>query len=101
MPSYFILSALFFALICTSAYAADTSPGAGDVVHGGGLLCFSIIPPRDRDTSCNVLCAAKDAACVGLKLDGAINPGFGCADALDPLKGASAVAACRCCAIAK
>jgi hypothetical protein len=94
----YILS-LSLVLLPAPAFAADKSIGGSDVVHAGGLACFSITPPKAGGQSCDALCAKRSAACVGLKFDGAINPGFGCADELDPLKGAFAVDDCRCCAV--
>jgi hypothetical protein len=89
---------LSLALLPAPAFGAGKSTGGSDVVHAGGLACFSITPPAGGQ-SCDALCAKRSAACVGLKFDGAINPGFGCADKLDPLKGATAVDDCRCCAV--
>lgn len=99
MSRYFLTAFLFLALVSTSAFAADNSSGDNGAVHGGGLSCFSITPPKAGGRSCDALCENKGAACVSLKFDGAISPGFGCGDALNPLKGSSAVAGCRCCAL--
>jgi hypothetical protein len=101
MSRYFIITVFVLAVFSASAVAAEKLSDGGDVVHGGGLVCFSIVPPRDRETTCNRLCADRDAACVGLKTNGAMNPGTGCADALDPKHDGGYVASCRCCAVGK
>jgi hypothetical protein len=102
MKSAVLISILLPALVFAAPLsAADKSSGGDAVVHAGGLMCFSITPTKGSTASCDTLCAGKNAACTGLETDGAINPGFGCADALDPLKGSHAVASCRCCAIAR
>jgi hypothetical protein len=101
MPRVLTIITVSLLLTATSAFAADkSSDAARDVVQGGGLMCFSLVPPRDRAPSCDQLCAAKSAICVSLKSDGGF-PSFGCADPLDQMKGASAIKSCRCCAIQK
>jgi hypothetical protein len=98
MPRYFILSVLLLAVVtAVPVFAADNSFGQTDVVHGG-LVCFSVSRAGDQKTSCDKLCAAKDAVCVGLKFEHSPLGGFGCADTLDPLK-VSVTADCRCCAL--
>ena len=101
MLRYLIIPAFVLAIFSASAVAAETSSDGGDIVHGGGLVCFSIVPPRDRETTCNRICAERDAACVGLKTNGAMNPGTGCGDALYPKLDGGYVASCRCCALGK
>jgi hypothetical protein len=64
-------------------------------------MCFSITPPIGGGPSCDALCGTKGTVCVGLKTSGAMNPGFGCADILDPLKGGNAITSCRCCAVGR
>jgi hypothetical protein len=98
MRLYSIIFALLLALAAAPCFAADKLPDGGDVVHGGGLVCFSILPPRDGGT-CDRLCAAKNAACVGLKTNGAMSPGYGCGNVFDPKLDGGYVAACRCCAL--
>jgi hypothetical protein len=99
MPRYLIIALLFLALVAASAFASDKSSGESGGVHGGGLMCFSITPPHDRETSCDQLCAAKDAICVGLKTSGAMNPGIGCADVTNAKFYGDYIASCRCCAL--
>lgn len=95
-----IFASVILAAVSGSAFAADKSSGDSAVARAGGLMCFTVAPERDRGATCDALCAAKDAVCVGLKMNGAVNPGFGCGDGLDPLKDSKAVAGCRCCAVA-
>jgi hypothetical protein len=99
-----IIAGLALALLSGSAARADNSRD-GDLIvaHGSGLACFSIQPPaptKDRAThqSCDRICAAKHAACVGLELNGAMNPALGCGTPNDPGYGGF-IAECRCCAV--
>lgn len=96
-----IISALLVSIIAMPATAADNSAGGSDVVHGGGVVCLSLAPPPERQTTCNRLCAARDAVCVGLKANGAMNPGIGCGDAENPKLDGHYVGSCRCCALGK
>jgi len=86
-------------LVTASAFAA---PAQSEVMKAGGLMCFSITPPKDSAArqNCDQLCAAKNAACVSLALNGAFNPAISCADNLVP-DFVSVVASCRCCALAR
>lgn len=99
MVRYVIISILILAFISATATAADRPSGESEVVHGGGLMCFSITPPKTGAPSCDQLCAARQAVCVALKTNGAINPGTGCGDAVDPKFDGGYVASCRCCAV--
>jgi hypothetical protein len=92
-----LIPVLLLALLFTAPVAAADKP-SGDNRAAPGLSCVSIAPPKDGGPSCDKLCAAQHAACVGLTLNGSINPGIGCADAIDALKG-DAVAGCRCCTV--
>jgi hypothetical protein len=99
---YFIISSFVVLALTFAAPAAADKPSDGnDGVRAGGLMCVSITPPKSGGSSCDTLCGAKGTVCVGLKMNGAINPGIGCGDVLNPLKGGSVVAACRCCAITR
>jgi hypothetical protein len=101
MPRYFFLLLLLLALVFITPVSAANKPfGDAKVAPAGGLMCFTVAPGRDRGATCDALCEAKGAVCVSLKMNGASNPGFGCGDALDPLKSSNAVAGCRCCAVA-
>jgi hypothetical protein len=82
----------------TSAFAADNS-SAGNKDSHGGLICFSVAPVGDGRSSCDALCASKDGACVGLEMNGTVNPGLGRANALDA-RYSHSVVGCRCCAVA-
>jgi hypothetical protein len=82
-----------------SASAADNSSGASAVVYAGGLMCFSVSATRDGPPSCDAVCKAKGAACVGMKTDGAMDPGTGCDDASLPEQAGYYVVSCRCCAV--
>lgn len=99
MGRYIIISIFCLALISTSASAVDEKSGESVVAHGGGLVCFSITPPQVGEWSCDRLCTRKDAVCVGLKTNGAMNPGIGCGDAVEPKLHGGYVASCRCCAV--
>jgi hypothetical protein len=98
-PIHFIAAFLFLALVSASAFAADKPSGGSTAASGSRLSCFSITPPHDRKASCDRLCAAKEAACVGMVTNGAMNPGVGCGDASDPKLIGDYVASCRCCAV--
>ncbi len=99
MRSYLLTSFKCLTILCCEpAFAADSGvTGANDVAHAGGLMCFTIPPSKTNPgQSCDRLCVALGAVCVGLTLNGAINPGLGCADSLEA--GQKTVASCRCCA---
>jgi hypothetical protein len=66
MPRYFLIPLVLLALLAAPAFAADNSPGKSDVVRGGGLMCFSVTPPKERrgHQRCDQLCAARGAVCV-------------------------------------
>lgn len=98
-PVIALLFAMLVLLSGASASGADKPSGGSTVAHAGGLMCFSIAPPRAAAPSCDKLCAAKGGACVGLTTNGAMNPGIDCADTPPPDSG-NYVAACRCCAVA-
>jgi hypothetical protein len=95
-----VVSCLVLAVTATSVFADDNSSGKNDLVRGGGLVCFAITPASDRGSSCDQLCAGKDAVCVGLTTNGAMNPGIGCADISDARNINDYIASCRCCAVA-
>jgi hypothetical protein len=101
---YFILfSALLLAAVLPTALAASQPP-ADSTTHADGLTCFSIVlttlAEKEKSLpSCDAMCAASAAACVGLQMNGAINPGLGCDDDLGQPKGGGIVASCRCCAV--
>lgn len=109
MPRYFLIFVLLLVLVSAAPVsAANKASGASDVLHAGGLACFSIRPP-DAPTngaagprfpphppatyqSCDELCAAKGAACTATT--GTRNPPYACdATDYDP-----ASTLCRCCA---
>jgi hypothetical protein len=114
MKLFFIMAVL----LCLSVYGwRVTGSGNG---QRASLSCFSVTSPAtlaalsaaDRGSlnadsrlwiegaTCDAICAAKGAACVSSKKNGSVNPGFDCADALDPLRGDDVVIGCRCCAVA-
>ena len=95
-----LLLLLFLALIAAPACAADKSSGDAASIQGAHLACFSVTPPRDAPSSCDALCAGKGAACTGVTLNGALNPGIACETVADPKYLADTVAGCRCCALA-
>jgi hypothetical protein len=101
MPRCFTITVLCLALLSCAPAAANNSAVDDTAARGAGLSCFSIKPPRDRESSCDQLCAAKEAACVGLKTNGAMNPGIGCADVSNPKFISDYIASCRCCAPGK
>lgn len=102
MPRSFLIAVFLFAFfIVVPALAASSLSADKGAVQAGSLMCFSVTPPRDRQSSCDLICTEKGAACVSLQMDGAVSPGFGCADALDKFRGAFAVVNCRCCALAR
>lgn len=96
MLRYFILSLLLQALLSPSAFASDNSPVKSAVVHGGGLMCFTITPAEYEKgktfPSCDALCAAQNAACTDV--NGNFNPrGCELPNAVSPGQ------QCRCCAL--
>jgi hypothetical protein len=93
----FIAVSFLLLFFCAPAFAANKSANGQDATPTGGLMCFSLMPAKKDAArqSCDQVCAAENASCVSLKLNGALNPGIGCADAIDP----SVVASCRCCAV--
>jgi hypothetical protein len=108
MSRYLAFTVLLLALVfAPPADAADNSSGASDVVHTGGLSCFSIRPPDKPVTpetkhtppqyrSCDELCAANGAACTATT--STENPMRSCASTDYPPGGSTL---CRCCAVAR
>jgi hypothetical protein len=102
MPRPFVIPLLSLAIVAAlPAFAADKSSGDNGAVDAGGLVCFSITPAKGGGPSCDELCQTNGAVCVGLKMNGATDPSFGCADPIDLLRGGNAVAGCRCCAVGR
>lgn len=106
MPRYFMISVLLLALVFAApVYAADKSSGDNTAMH---LSCFSLVSPAAAklsakppakirkgwvaQSSCDAMCAAQGAACVGSGLVGSMDQCAGVAPD---------VSACRCCAIGK
>jgi hypothetical protein len=90
------------ALLPSAPARADNAQLNGTAVAPpSGLACFSMTPaPAEKGKSlpsCDALCAQKGAACVSLNLNGAINPGMGCADPAD----GNLVVSCRCCTVGR
>jgi hypothetical protein len=101
MPRYLIITLPLLMVVTAAVAAGDKSSGENNsVVQAGGLMCFSSPVTRTGPASCDAVCQTKGAACVGLKFDGAINPGIGCDDAKLPEQAGHAVVGCRCCAVA-
>jgi hypothetical protein len=112
MMRHFLISVVLLALVFIApAYAADKSSGDATTSHGAHLSCFSIISPAALATlsperqansrrgwiaqsSCDAMCAAQDAACVG---GGAFTGVDECAATAT----ASDFEVCRCCGIGK
>jgi hypothetical protein len=92
---YFITAFFLFAVLCcTSALATDKPSSESEMVHAGGLMCFTILPsakPPAKTVSCDALCGARGAACTGLS-DATQVTGLSCAE-----PGLSRI--CRCCAV--
>src|ERR1700680_1526345 len=100
---------LIAVVLCLSLYCW-TMTGSGSGL-GTSLSCFSVTSPAGlaalsaagagppdagfrvwiEGANCDAMCAAKGAACVSLKMNGSVNPGFDCADALDLLRGSDVV----------
>lgn len=98
MKHYFVITILLcLTLVCCTTTASNNLAN-GNGRERASLSCFSITPPKGGGPSCDALCGAKGAVCVSLKISGAVNPGVGCGDAIDSLKGGESVAGCRCCA---
>jgi hypothetical protein len=106
MPRYSIIFVFLLAFVLSApAFAADNSSGASAVVHGSGLVCFSIRPP-DTPTkpetkhspalyrSCDELCAAKGTTCTAATSN--FNPPVSC----DGTDYSPASTLCRCCTVA-
>jgi len=101
MRGYLLISILSLALGVSASFAADNSFAVSNVAQPGSLMCFSIPATRGGPPSCDAVCQAKGAACVGLKMrGGAQNPGIGCDDAKLREEVGYLVASCRCCAVA-
>ena len=98
-----VFASFLLAAVTGSAFAVDKLSSESNVVHAGGLMCFSIRPldsPTKPETkhspalyrSCDELCAAKGAACTATTSNH--NPPVSC-DGSDYRPEATL---CRCCA---
>jgi hypothetical protein len=97
----FVALCLGILLNSATALADNATISNPPVDRGARLSCFSIPPPLRSEGSCDQLCAMKNAACVGLKTNGAMNPGIGCEDSARPPGSGNYVANCRCCRFGK
>jgi hypothetical protein len=66
---------------------------------GSRFICFDVVPPRQGAASCDTLCGAKGAACVGLNTKGAANTDLGCSDFVEGRILADLAGSCRCCGL--